>query len=151
MRVTRYAVGASALCAWGSALAGGVSLLSSVSEVSMEVLGVPLPVVLAAAAGALLARSYAASDVPYMRAIMESLAWTFAGCFSAPAALAAAEKASYTLPTSALAFLAMLVASLGPKLFPVIAEGSTLFLRRWIDKHEERRDPERKDSDAAIK
>lgn len=60
---------------------------TTVSDVAVQIIGVPLPVVLAAAAGAFIARSYAA-EVSFGRALGIVLAWTLIGCALAPLAQA---------------------------------------------------------------
>lgn len=138
--LAKVAVGTGGACAWGSAVAGGLSWAASVSEVTVELLGVGLPVVLASTAGSLLARSYVDADVPYPRAIAATLAWIVFGCFSAPAAMVVAERFGYALPTSAQAFLALLISSIGPRLYPVVVDGVTDWVKDWIAKRKGAKD-----------
>lgn len=150
MRLTRYVAwfsGLTGACIWSVALAAAivadpatVTWLTSVSEATTAILGVPLPVLMGAIGGAFLARSYARPDMKYLTAVIESIAWTFAGCLSAPVVLEVTEKSGFGVPTAALALIALLIAALGPKLFPILAEGSSQYLRRWVDRHSGRRD-----------
>ena len=90
------------LCSAAGAVATGLT------DVALQILGVPLPVVLAAAAGAFIARSYA-ERASFGRAFVMVVAWTVAGCALAPLAQAvfAAGAAKFglelTLPTNAAA------------------------------------------------
>lgn len=96
--------------------AGVSAVAAAASEVAMHVLGVPLPVVLAAAAGALIARSYA-EKTTYGRAIGLVLAWTVLGCALAPLAQALATSVAkmfgleLALPTNVLAAFAGIAAA----------------------------------------
>jgi hypothetical protein len=133
-------VGAGGICTWSGAIAAGTSWLTSVSEVTVELLGVPLAVVMAALGGALLARSTADPAIPIARASVVTIAWVGAGCASAPTALALTEQFGYKLPTSALAFLALLVGAFGPRLYPVLLDYAQTLLGRWLGKGKEVQD-----------
>ena len=97
--------GAAGLCSAMAAVATGLS------DMALQILGVPLPVVLAAAAGAFIARSYAEKS-SFGRALAMVAAWTVAGCALAPlaqavfAAGAARLGLELTLPTNVMAAFA---------------------------------------------
>lgn len=117
---------------------GGGAWISSISEAAIKLLGVPLPVVLGAAAGAFLARAYLPSaradgtPIGYFRALAVSAAWTVGGSAGAPMvhslvpALLGAVMPGTTLalPAGALAGIAGLIAAApawAPKIWPLIA------------------------------
>ena len=115
--------------ACGAAAGGAVAALSFVSEVAMQLLGVPLPVVMAAAAGAGAARSFM-EPVGFFRALSITVLWTIIGCTCAPLAqvvikaAASMAGAHVDLPTNTLAAAAAVLASVpwwGPKVWPFIA------------------------------
>jgi len=106
-----------------------IAALSFVGEVAMQLLGVPLPVVMAAAAGAGAARSFM-DPVGFMRALWQTVVWTIIGCTGAPAAQWAIRQAtsswgtSVELPLNTMAGAAAVLASApwwGPKVWPFIA------------------------------
>jgi hypothetical protein len=112
------------------ALAGWLlAALSFVGEVAMQLLGVPLPVVMAAAAGAGAARSFMEA-VGFVRALAMTVVWTIIGCTGAPLAQVVIKAAGsmagaqVDLPTNTLAGAAAVLASVpwwGPKVWPFIA------------------------------
>jgi len=106
-----------------------IAALSFVGEVAMQLLGVPLPVVMAAAAGAGAARSFMEA-VGFIRALAMTVVWTIIGCTGAPLAqvvikaAASIAGAQVDLPTNTLAGAAAVLASVpwwGPKVWPFIA------------------------------
>jgi hypothetical protein len=109
-------------CAGAVSVAG--SILTAVNDVALQILGVPVPVVLAAAAGACIARSYAAS-VSFGRAFLSTTGWTVLGCALAPLAqslvltLSARLGVPLALPTNVLAGFAGIVAA-APWWLPII-------------------------------
>lgn len=130
--------GASALWKAAAAACGGGAWLTSLSDAAVKLLGVPLPVVLGAAAGAFLARAYLPSEradgtpIGYFRALTVSAAWTVGGSAAAPMVHALVPAlvgmvipgSTLALPAGALAGIAGLIAALpawGPKLWPLIA------------------------------
>lgn len=134
MRKAGYALGLSATFTCSAALAAGASWMSAVSEVAVEFLGVPLPVVMGALGGALLERSRADAGTSMREHLVSMAGWLIVGCASAPAALAAAEQWGYKLPVASLGFLALLITSFGPRLYPIALEGAQQFLKRWFAK-----------------
>ena len=102
--------------------AGAVA--TSLGEVALQILGVPLPVIMAAAAGAFIARSFA-ERASFGRALATVAAWTVAGCALAPLAqavfVAGASKfgLDVTLPDNVMAAFAGITAA-APWWFPLI-------------------------------
>src|SRR6267142_6237471 len=81
-----------------AATAGAATWWSLIGDAAMQLLGVPLPVVLAAATGAFLARTYQTAT-PLIRAIAGSASWVVGACALAPLAAPIAEKyAGVALP-----------------------------------------------------
>lgn len=109
------------------AAAGAVgTALSFLSEVAVQLLGVPLPVVMASAAGAGLARALG-EEMAFTRALLMSSVWTVLGCVGAPLVQALIPSlpglSSAALPPNALAGVAAVVASAPwwwPKVLPAI-------------------------------
>ena len=114
-------------CAAAASAAG--SAMSAAGDVATQLLGVSLPVVLGAVAGACLARAYAPT-IGFMSAIAASAVWTVAGCVLAPlvpsvAKLALAKFAGvdgFELPAAALAGVALCISLFGPLLLPLVIE-----------------------------
>ena len=112
----------------------GAAWASALGDAAMQFLGVPLPVVLGAAAGAFLARAYlpavddAGKAVGYLRALAGSAAWTIAGSVGSPTAAAivpALLPGSVVVPAGAIAGLAALIASAPawwPRVWPLIVD-----------------------------
>lgn len=115
---------------------GAAAFITALADVSTQLLGVPLPVVLAACAGAFVARSYASSaEQGFASAALATLGWALAGCVLAPLASWALEQAfSGKLPTNAMAGLALIVAAGLPMALPIIREKAPGILRHWLDK-----------------
>ena len=115
------------------ASAGAAGWFSQAGEIAVQLLGVPLPVVLAAIAGAFLARTYQ-EPCSYLSALGRSVGWIVFGCAGAQAAVAVTSAAteSFKIPVGALAFLALLISGLAPKLWPVLVEQAPIVLRRVL-------------------
>lgn len=113
------------------AAAGSVgTALAMAGELATQLLGVPLPVVMGAAAGAGIARSLM-DPVGFVRALLVTGAWTIAGCVGAPLAQAGLGKAGLelALTPNVLAGLAALVAASPfwvPRVWP--------FAQAWLTK-----------------
>lgn len=104
-----YAADGAAGAVAGASVAGAV--LTAAGDVALQILGVPLPVVLAAIAGAMLARAYL-PPVGFFKAAARVLGWVVLGCALAPSAQAIVAKVlSGALPTNALAGMAAIVAA----------------------------------------
>jgi hypothetical protein len=87
---------------------------SLLGDVAVQLLGVPLPVVLAGATGAFLARTYQAAT-SFGRAFAGSASWVVGACALAPLADPIAQKyAGIVLPAGALAGAAFAIALAGP-------------------------------------
>jgi hypothetical protein len=100
-------------CAGAAASAAG-TWWSLLGDAAVQLLGVPLPVVLAAATGAFLARTYQVAQ-PILRAVAGSASWVVGACALAPLAAPIAEKyAGIALPAGALAGAAFAIALAGP-------------------------------------
>lgn len=114
----------------GAAAGSAGTALAMLGDFALQVLGVPLPVVLASAAGAGLARSFA-DPVGFWRALALTTVWTIIGCAGAPLAQAIgpalvqlALNREVTLPANTLAALGAIVGSAPwwwPKAWPVAA------------------------------
>lgn len=125
-RVRWLAIGA-ALTGWSSVALAGFS------EISVQVAGVPMPVLLAAAAGAFFARAYG-SEMSLDKAAAVVLGWTFAGCTGAPLLQAGTVFGlkkyldfELSVPGGFLAFAALAISSVawwGPVAWP--------YLQRWL-------------------
>lgn len=140
MRIEAIDPAATKLVYAGLAGASGTGTwISAASDVVVQLLGVPLPVVLGAATGAFLARAYLPSSDPvtgehigFFRALAVSIGWTLAGSIAAPVVHAAVPTVAtlvpgmgpLTLPAGALAGIAGLVAAAPawwPRVWPWIA------------------------------
>lgn len=113
------------------------ALAAMIKGVVFELLGVPLPVVLAAATAAFFAGSFRPSTT-YRKALTQGCAWTLIGVFLSSLVLAVVAKYFDTeMPAAALAGTALILAGAGqllcPLLWPVIQERLPLALRRRID------------------
>lgn len=112
----------------GAAAGAAGTVISFISEIAVQTLGVPLPVVLASAAGAGLARAQG-DPVSFVKAAWLTALWTAIGCICAPfaqALLPAILKVAgidLVLPSNALAVVAAAVSSVswwGPIVWPLI-------------------------------
>lgn len=114
----------------GAAVGAVAGALSFLSEVAMQALGVPLPVVIASSAAAGMARAFGA-PMGFVPAFCVTAGWTVLGCVCAPAAqslLPAVAQlvpglGTVVLPANALAGVAAGVSSAPwwwPKVWPLI-------------------------------
>jgi hypothetical protein len=123
-----------ASAAVGGAAAAASGWMSTVGNVAVQLVGVPLPVVIAALAGALLARVYL-PPLPFGAALLRAFLWLLVGCIgSQGVAEIITVTASISVPVGLLGGLAMLVSGLGPKLWPVLVEQAPLMLKHWLAK-----------------
>lgn len=113
----------------GSACA---SALTAASDVAMQLVGVPLPVVLAAIAGAMVARSYTPST-NYFSAISATLCWTVGGCALAPLLQAIAAKFGVNVPVNGLAALALIASGGMPLALPIVKQKAPEIIASWLD------------------
>lgn len=114
-------------------MTGTFTVLTVLKAAVLELLGVPLPVVLAAATAAFAARSFL-PPTTYVRALSEGLAWTLIGVFLSNLGLAVisvwtGKESSSTI----LAGVALLIAGLGQICLPVIAAKLPTAIGRRID------------------
>lgn len=94
-----------------AAASGAGAVATSIGEVTTPLLGVPLPVVLAAIAGAMLARAYL-EPIGFFKSAGRVLGWVVLGCALAPLVQAIGSKLlGGALPTNALAGMAAIVAA----------------------------------------
>jgi len=116
----------------GVAATGATGWLAAAGEVAVQLLGVPLPVVVGATAGALLARG-SQDPAPFWKAGLRTSLWIVVGCVCAQGAQAVLAWAmGAVLPIGVLGFAALLFSGLGPKLWPVLTDQAPLVLRRWL-------------------
>jgi hypothetical protein len=105
--------GNAASCA-GAAVTAAGTWWSLIGDVAVQLLGVPLPVALAASTGAFLARTYQPAAALW-RAFAGSACWVVGACALAPLAAPIAQKyAGVELPAGALAGVAFAIALAGP-------------------------------------
>ena len=105
-----------------AASSGAGAALAGVKGWVLELLGVPLPVVLAAATGAFGAR-YFMHEAPFWRGLGASLVWTLVGSFATQAVgWAASIWISAAMPAGALALPALVVAGAGQWVAPLLPE-----------------------------
>jgi len=115
-----------------SAASGAAAWWTAAKDVVVELFGVPIQVVLAAATAAFLARSFLPS-VGYLQALSAGLAWTAVGTYGAQLGLALIGAwAGVQIPTGAMAGAAMVVAGAGQFVAPVLVEHGIPALRRWL-------------------
>lgn len=116
-----------------SAATGVAAAWAAAKGVALELFGVPLPVVLAAATAAFAARSFL-PPTTYTRALIGGMIWTLLASFLANFASALAgvwlEKG---LSAGALAGVALLIAGLGQFIAPVIIQKLPTAIGRRID------------------
>ena len=116
-----------------AAASGSGAVLATVKGWVLELFGVPLPVLLASAAGAFGARVFL-PEAPFWRALALSTFWTMAGGWLAELVRwGLARWLAGEMPTGALAGIALLVAAMGPRLAPVVMEKGTAAVGRWLD------------------
>lgn len=125
----------------GKAAAGAVAMASSAATawlslargVVLDLLGVPLAVVLAAATGAYGARSFTRSE-GIARTLWGGALWTAAGVFGARLALwLAGRYVPGEAPEGALAGAALVLSALGQLLAPVVAQKLPVMVGRILD------------------
>jgi hypothetical protein len=117
---------------------GGASAVgagyAAAKDVALELFGLPLSVVLAAAAGAFLVRSYL-KPVGFLRGLWGSSCWTVIACFVTPLAhQGLASGMGWSLSNAALAGVALLVAALGQVVAPVVITELPCWIKRWMRK-----------------
>jgi hypothetical protein len=123
------------LAAVTAAASGSGAVLATVKGWVLELFGVPLPVFLAAAAGAFGARVFL-PEAPFWRALALSTFWTLAAGWLAELVrwgLARWLAGEAEMPTGALAGIALIVAAMGPRLAPVVMDKGTAAVGRWLD------------------
>jgi hypothetical protein len=113
----------------GAAAAGASGWMATVGQVVVQLVGVPLPVVMAALAGTLLARVYL-PPLAFGAALLRSFLWLVVGCIGSQGIAAI----SIAIPVGALGLVAMMISGLGPRLWPVLVERSPALLERWLGK-----------------
>lgn len=117
-----------------SACSAAGAWLALVKEWVAELFGVPLPVFLAAEAGAFGARAFLPA-APFWRAFFVSQLWAIAGTATAQLALWVAAKwlEGGTPPPGALAGVALLIAALGQRFAPILWDRGGAALERRLD------------------
>lgn len=116
-----------------AAVSGSGAVLATLQGWVLELFGVPLPVLLASAAGAFGARVFL-PEAPFWRALALSTFWTFAAAWLAELVRwGLARSLNGEMPTGALAGVALLVAAMGPRLAPVVMDKGTAAVGRWLD------------------
>jgi hypothetical protein len=116
-----------------AAVTGSGAVLATVKGWLLELFGVPLPVFLAAAAGAFGARVFL-PEAPFWRALGLTTFWTFAGSWLAELVRwGLASWLSGEMPAGALAGIALLVSAMGPRLAPVVMEKGEAAVGRVLD------------------
>lgn len=119
------------LASVSGAVAGGVGAgVVMLGDALVQLLGVPLPVVVASAAGAAMARAFL-DTIGFWRALWITALWTVLGCAGAPLAQAlgpalvqAALNREVTLPANTLAALGSIIGAAPwwwPKVWPLVA------------------------------
>jgi hypothetical protein len=117
-----------------AAVTGTFAVLATIKGVALELLGVPLPVVLAAATAAFAARSFL-PPTTYPKALCGGIVWTLIGVFLSSLVLSIVAAWTGQEPASAaLAGVALLIAGLGPLLWPVVKEKCPQVAGRWMDR-----------------
>lgn len=116
-----------------SATTGAGAILADAGEIALQLVGVGLPVVLAAFTGAFLARAYA-PPANFWRALGASCLWTVAGCAAAPGFGLLASKFGIELSAVPLALAALVVALIGPMLLPIAMGRLRAFAQAKADK-----------------
>lgn len=109
------------------------SLAATISEVAVEWVGVPLPVVFAALAGAGVARSYTPPG-NFFAALLATTGWAICGCILAPLLQAVFAMVGITLPVNGQAACALITAAGLPLALPILKEKAPEILRYWLDK-----------------
>lgn len=105
----------------GAVASGAGAAIASVGDVTMQLLGVPVPVLMGAVAGGFIGRAMS-TPAPIWRALAMTFAWIVFGCVLAPLGSAAAAKFGVELAGGALAGIAGAIAALGPLLWPIVVE-----------------------------
>ena len=99
-----------------AAASGTAAWWAAAKEIALELFGVPLPVVLAAATGAFGALSFV-SSTSYAKTLTQGVLWTLIGTYGSQLALSLIGAwAGGQIPTGALAGAAILVSAGGPVL-----------------------------------
>jgi hypothetical protein len=120
IRLLEDLTGADAASCAGAAVTAAGTWWSLLGDAAVQLLGVPLPVALAAATGAFLARTYQDAQ-PLWKAFAGSASWVVGACALAPLAGPITEKLAQKfagielqLPAGALAGMAFAIALAGP-------------------------------------
>lgn len=116
-----------------AAATGGAGWWSVAKEVVLELFGVPLQVLLSAATGAFLARSFMTNETGYLRALTGGVLWTIAGTVLSQLLLALlAAWLDKAIPTGALSGVALIVSAGGQFVVPVMVREGPEVLKRWL-------------------
>lgn len=116
------------------AAAGIAAILGAVKGIALDLFGVPLPVILAAATAAFAARSFL-PPTSYPKALVAGMVWTLVAVFLSNLAIALAGLwLDKELPAAALAGVALLIAGLGQLLWPVLREKLPMLLAHQLDR-----------------
>lgn len=115
-----------------AATSGAAAWIAVAKDLALELFGVPLPALLAALCGASGAR-YFLPPAGFWSAAGGTAIWTAGGCFGAQVALwLAAQWIAAPMPQGVLAGMALLVASLGPVVWPVVVKEAPEAARRLL-------------------
>lgn len=111
-----------------------VAFVAAAKGVALELFGVPLPVVLAAATGAFAARTFL-QPTTYVRALGAGFVWTLIGVFGSSLVLSLlAGWTGKEIPAPALAGAALALALGGQLFWPVIVSRAPSALERLIER-----------------
>ncbi len=117
-----------------AAASGAGGVIATVQGVALELFGIPLAVLLAAAVGAFGARVFLA-ETTFGRALVTGSGWMLAGGWLAELAGALAHRyLENGLPNAAMPAVALVLACLGQRLAPVVWDSSGVLVKSWLDK-----------------
>lgn len=126
---------ADAAASAGVAVASGAGgVIATVQNVALELLGIPLAELMAAAVGAFGARVFL-PETTFQRALATATGWTLAGGWlSELAGVLAHRYLENGLPAAAMPAVAMLLACLGQRFAPIVWTNGGEAFKRWIDR-----------------
>lgn len=113
----------------------GAAWWLTAKEIALELFGVPLQVLFAAAVGALLARTFTTQDesAGYFRALVGSIAWALSGTILAQLMLTLLSAwLGKDASVGVLSGVAFLISGTGQFFAPVVVKEGPEALRRWL-------------------
>lgn len=120
------------VAATAAGASGAGSVWAIANDAAAALFGVPISVLLAAAAGAFFARTFTPAS-SFLATMRGGIGWTLAGAYSIPLIMHLAGLPS-SIAASAAFVLSCVGQLLAPKVVPMLIEMSPVWIRSWLDR-----------------